>query len=392
MRAPTTTSLPSSGKRFGEEGGAGISRLASVAAALLILCAGRGVAAPAYDEQALDRAIRANPDDARAWFRLGVLQTHDGRILQAIEAFRQVIRIHPDYPEPHHNLAAIYRSLGDYEAAAEELRKVMALTPRDTRVQLELADLYMEQAEGLYRAVARRDAAERMVKRDRLAGLLCRRSLARLAGDGAAMERLLARLLAPPFTPAGGSRRADASPALALPAPEAPPKARAAHPPAPAPSSAPGRKDRIAAADTGAQPPSLTSGGRRPPAGGGGEGAAAPAGVSEGSGGVRAVVEAWRKAWESRDPERYFSFYSKRFHPRHGSRAAWERHKRRVLARAGRITVKVDHLRLSVEGGRATARFDQTYRSRRYRSVDRKELVLLREEGGWKIVREVTRK
>jgi len=360
-------------------------------AVALILCAGSVAAAPAYDEAALNRAIQSDPDNARAWFRLGVLQTHDGRILQAIEAFRQVIRIHPDYPEPHRNLAAIYRSLGDFDAATEELRKVMTLAPRDVRVQVELADLYMERAEGLYRAVARRDADNRSVKRDRLAGLLCRRSLARLSDDGAAMDRLLARLLKPPFSSesAGAStaqpfapppvaaetmRGAVAEPYAAQTATRAPtPSAQA---PSALSASHPGPVASPYAAAGAAEAPAAEERSRQP--------------TVDQEQAVRATIEAWRKAWQSRDSARYFSFYSRDFKPQRGSRKAWQRHKQRVLARAGSIRIRLSNLRLHIDGDQAEVRFDQQYRSRRYHSLDHKRLQLVREADGWKIIREVS--
>ncbi|MDX8409119.1 MAG: SPOR domain-containing protein [Mariprofundales bacterium] len=166
-------------------------------AAMLLLWAMPLQAASNYDEEQLNQAIQADSDDARAWFRLGVMQTHDGRTLQAIEAFRQVIRIQPRAPEPHYNLAAIYRQLEDMDSAIEELKQVVALAPRDVHAQEALAAAYFDRASSLYRAIGKNHPGGTQVKRFRLATALCQQAL--LQQPAARMPSVIETMLANPL-------------------------------------------------------------------------------------------------------------------------------------------------------------------------------------------------
>ncbi len=106
---------------------------------------------------------------------------------------------------------------------------------------------------------------------------------------------------------------------------------------------------------------------------------------------VVARVRAWAAAWALRDVDRYLAFYSRDFKPRHGSRAAWERARRRVIGRARNIRVDIEKLKVSVKGNTAIARFRQRYRADNYRDTSNKVLRLRREDGRWMIVSESNR-
>ncbi len=369
-----------------------------LAATTIIFCRGAS-AAPQYDEAKLNAAIQANADDSRAWFRLGVLQTHDGRILQAIEAFRQVVRINPEAAEPHHNLAAIYESLGDYDTAADELKKVIALAPRDIRAQIELADLYLKRAEGIYRAIARRDADNRVVKRDRLAALLCRRTLSRHAKNGTKMEEILQRLVSEsqPDSPSPVRPVAEA-PSRDLPKhtvkkepqepkkqppvtelEKQPPVTKKAEtpPPQPSPAPVPSRPKVTQQEEKAAEP-----GDKKNVAG---------TNTAKDTTSIRNALEEWRHAWESLDPNRYFSHYSRAFVPPRRPLAKWRQHKRSVFKRAKEIHVRLTHIRITQpKTGRARIHLKQTYRSDRYHETSKKLIEMVREDGLWKIIREVS--
>jgi tetratricopeptide (TPR) repeat protein len=49
--------------------------------------------------EAFKQAIRINPDYADAYFNLGVVYVKLGRYTEAIETFKQAIRINPDFAE-----------------------------------------------------------------------------------------------------------------------------------------------------------------------------------------------------------------------------------------------------------------------------------------------------
>jgi Tfp pilus assembly protein PilF len=78
----------------------------------------------------LQRAISKKPDSAEAYNVLGRLLGAAGADSpQVIAAFREAIRLRPDYPEPHNNLGLVYVQTGDDEKAAAAFREAIKLRP-----------------------------------------------------------------------------------------------------------------------------------------------------------------------------------------------------------------------------------------------------------------------
>lgn len=114
------------------------------------------------------------------------------------------------------------------------------------------------------------------------------------------------------------------------------------------------------------------------------------AGPDDATEALELAVTDWAQAWARKDVEAYLASYSPEFRPLPGmSHAAWEAERRSRLTRPGPIEVEISNLEIEkVAGDRAWARFDQTYASATYRDRVRKTLELVRQMGGWKIVRE----
>jgi len=325
-------------------------------------------ARPKYNEQQLNQSIQEDADDVRAWFRLGVLQTHDGRILQAMEAFRQVIRINPNVVEPHHNLAAIYESLDDFDAAAEELKQVIALAPRDMQSQVELAAIYLKQADAIYRGIARRQPENRTVKRDHLAQLLCRQSLSQVRSNDV-MEQVLQRMIVPEKmlqidVPAAPFMVAKAS------LPDRPPrtKAKLVHHTM---NQRMGINKPLGFSDVLLSDTPLSDAGRKQE--------------------LLAAVEAWKKGWESRDTKRYFSFYSAAFSPSKRSLISWRTHKVHVLRKAKFVRIYFKQLRVDLlDNLHSRVTFDQDYQSDYYQARSHKVVMWVNENGVWRVLRETS--
>ncbi|MCB1910220.1 MAG: TolC family outer membrane protein [Rhodocyclaceae bacterium] len=108
--------------------------------------------------------------------------------------------------------------------------------------------------------------------------------------------------------------------------------------------------------------------------------------------GVETRVQAWAAAWSARDVGAYLDFYSSRFDPGGDlSRASWESMRRRLVGRAGPISVRVDDLVVRPAGpDRAIAEFRQDYASADYRDAVTKRLEWGREGGQWRILSERT--
>ncbi|MDQ6950482.1 MAG: hypothetical protein Q9M26_02320 [Mariprofundales bacterium] len=370
-------------------------------ALLLLLVPLLGVAAtPSYNEKALNHAIQENPDDATSWFRLGVLQTHDGRTLQAIEAFHQVVRINPRAVAPHYNLAAIYRELEDEGSVIDELKQVVSLAPRDIRAQQELAQAYLDRGESLYRLIGTKGDGSLVAGRFRLARALCQRRL--LQQPVNKMAETLARLFK---TPAPEKKRMAKVGAIAKPVAVAhtetvlpipttafeqvvEPAPVVFKPVAQAKRTAPKRAVVVAkvppmvplVADHAAvltqakgvlpTPHQLAAGVDRA---------------------VRKAIERWRQAWSARDVAGYLASYGADFNPGDRSLASWRLYKRHLIKKKRFISVALHQIRLKyLAPDRVSARFIQDFSSDGYTSRDHKGLTMVWQDDQWRIVREIT--
>jgi len=70
--------------------------------------------------EAYKQAVRIRPDYAEAHLGLGSAYFYSGRYPEAIEAYEQALRIRPDYAEAHDGLGCVYISNGDNGSALEE--------------------------------------------------------------------------------------------------------------------------------------------------------------------------------------------------------------------------------------------------------------------------------
>ncbi len=89
-----------------------------------------------YDQaiQAYREVIRLKPDDAKpwyafAWYKLGIAYHRLEQYDQAIQAYREVIRLQPDYVKPWYNLGVAYGDLQQYDQAIQAYREAIRLQP-----------------------------------------------------------------------------------------------------------------------------------------------------------------------------------------------------------------------------------------------------------------------
>ena len=329
-----------------------IPRLA-VAAALL-LAAQNVLAASAVEEaqtlvnqghldaalSKLDKQLKTAPQDAEARFMRGLVLTRLNRTEEAIKAFADITRDYPQLPEPYNNLAVLYAQQGDYEKARDALEAALATHPSYATAHENLGDIYAALAGAAYNRALMLDQGNQTV-RNKL-------SFVNKLSENQNTTRPT------PATPSGSVAIAPAAPAAA-PA--------AVAPPAPAAAIAPAAPD-IGGAD-----------------------------VDSGTTGqVRESLTAWAKAWSDRDVDAYLATYATEFRPEGGiSRATWEAQRRDRIMRPKRIRVAVVNPRMSALGdGRVRVIFRQEYESDSFSDTVTKVLEL-REDGGWKILREYTR-
>ena len=79
--------------------------------------------------EAFKQAIRIKPDFAEAHYNLGVVYGDLGKYQEEIEAYKQAIRIKPDFAEAHVNLGVAYGKLGKYREEIEAYKQAIRIKP-----------------------------------------------------------------------------------------------------------------------------------------------------------------------------------------------------------------------------------------------------------------------
>jgi tetratricopeptide (TPR) repeat protein len=88
------------------------------------------------------QTIRIKPDYADAHYNLGVAYDKLGRGKDEIEAYKQAIRIKPDYAKAHYNLGVSYEGLGRYQDAIDAYKQTIRIKPDYAEAYLNLGVTY----------------------------------------------------------------------------------------------------------------------------------------------------------------------------------------------------------------------------------------------------------
>jgi tetratricopeptide (TPR) repeat protein len=75
----------------------------------------------------IQRALKIDPNLARAHLDLGILYADNGHREEAIREFKTAARLSPDDPNPHWRLARLYQSMGNKTEANLEFQKTSGL-------------------------------------------------------------------------------------------------------------------------------------------------------------------------------------------------------------------------------------------------------------------------
>jgi len=76
------------------------------------------------------QVIRINPQDANAYYNLGVVLYHQGKLEEAITNFRQAIQLDPKYANAYNNLGAALSDQGKLDEAIANYRQAIQLDPK----------------------------------------------------------------------------------------------------------------------------------------------------------------------------------------------------------------------------------------------------------------------
>jgi tetratricopeptide (TPR) repeat protein len=290
-------------------------------------------------QQALERVnklLAAKPKDAQARFLKGLIYADQGNAKDATEIFLQLTKDYPDLPEPYNNLAVIYAAQGQYDKARGALEQSIRTHPSYATAYENLGDVYAKLASQAYDKALQIDSA-----------------------NNAAKNKLA---LVRDLVVSGGPTGAGAQPAVVASAgPRKEPAVVAAVETKPAPEK-PAEKpaQKVAVAK-----PSDNE--------------------------ILDTVNAWAKAWASKNVETYLAFYAKDFRTPGGeARAAWENTRRQRISAPKSITVTVDGPKVSLSGdSQARVTFRQGYSSDVLKGAQvTKTLVLAKVDGRWLIQQE----
>lgn len=100
-------------------------------------------------------------------------------------------------------------------------------------------------------------------------------------------------------------------------------------------------------------------------------------------------LKSWIEAWESKDIDRYISYYDESFSaPGFKSYKAWRRHKERLKDKYGFIQVRLDQPFLLIHADKMIVRTLQKYTSDQHTDYGIKIMYAVKKDGQYKIVRE----
>jgi len=101
-----------------------------------------------YDKALLYLEIAIKTDiislKEKVYFNIGVCYGNLANHVKAIEAFKQVIRIDPEYASAHYNLGTAYNSLSLYKDAIEAFKQSIRIEPDHTNAHFSLGFSYFK--------------------------------------------------------------------------------------------------------------------------------------------------------------------------------------------------------------------------------------------------------
>ena len=312
-----------------------------------------------------DQRLAESPRDPQLRFLRGVAQADSGKQNDAIATFTKLTEEYPELPEPYNNLAVLYANQNQLDKSRAALEMAIRTNPSYATAHENLGDIYAKLASQAYSKALQLDGSNASSVRPKLA--LIRNLFT-------AETRSTARPVATAPTPAAAPATAPAA-VVATAKPAAPAVAPASSaPPAPAPvTAATPAPDATAPAVAPAPAP------------------AKPAPADTTVQDVTAAVQNWAAAWAAKDMKAYLASYGKEFNPPgRQTRAAWEKERESRIVGKSRISVKLSDIQVTVQGDKATARFQQAYSADTLNVSSRKTLDLVQHQGRWVIVREST--
>jgi tetratricopeptide (TPR) repeat protein len=305
--------------------------------------------------QRVDAYLVSKPRDAQGQFLKGLVLTEQNKTTEAIATFTKLTELYPELPEPYNNLAVLYAGQGQYEKARAALEMAIRTHPSYATAHENLGDVYAKLASQAYDKALQLDSnnptaqTKLALVRDLIGS---NRPRSQVAQAVPSKDVKVAASAAPLPTPATVPAKAAAP---AMPVAAVPAKAPATATPAPAITPVPAPVPKPAVSNDQAE--------------------------------VIAVLNAWAAAWSKKDVAGYLAAYGRDFKlPRGESRQAWEASRKQRIEAPKRIDVKIESAEVKFgDGGVATVKFRQNYKSNIVSARSTKTMVLVKNGGKWQI-------
>ncbi|MBC3886670.1 nuclear transport factor 2 family protein [Undibacterium griseum] len=293
--------------------------------------------------QKVDAALAIRPKDAQMRFLKGLILTEQNKTTEAINVFMKLTDDYPELPEPYNNLAVLYASSGQYDKARASLEMAIRTNPTYGTAHENLGDVYAKLASQAYDKALQLDSGNTTAK----------------------LKLTLVRNLVGNTT-GGTNPKNNPSPATQVAQLAAQPK-----------SAVTNKIEKIEPETAKSVETASASKSK------------AQQTQDKEDDEVIKAIENWAKAWSNKDTNAYLAHYAKDFQtPKGESRKTWAEERRNRIEGKGRISVKIETPKVSLDGNSATVKFRQIYTSDQLTANSRKTILMIKQDGKWLIKQE----
>jgi tetratricopeptide (TPR) repeat protein len=296
-------------------------------------------------EQAIRQLEQLNSADQSTYDATlvkAMVQQNAGNTAVAISLLESLTESSPEQPEAFNNLAVIYAQAGDYTRAIETLQAAMNTHPSYATVQRNLKDIYATLASQAYNKAL--DIQEEQSPP----------ALARLTtAPGTQPETAVKPVVS---TPVVAQKKVEKASAPAITAMQRQPEQVAA-------VTVTSITEEPNAADTSGELQQVGS-----------------------------LLEQWSSAWRNQNPAGYVEAYTSNYHPSpEMSHSEWVQQRHNRLTQPKYIKVALSDISISLlRHNLSEAYFEQRYESDSFKDAVKKRLLLVKENGQWRISHERT--
>ena len=112
----------------------------------------------------INTLLKSDSDNPQLLFINGVLLSESNKVNEAIKAFEDLTKTHPNLPEPYNNLAVLYAQQGDFPKAKHALEQSIKTHPSYATAHINLGDLYTRMASESYNQALQIDGSNKSAK------------------------------------------------------------------------------------------------------------------------------------------------------------------------------------------------------------------------------------